>query len=134
MNFRVAVPPFNCAVPTMATSSHRGADASQNLTVPAVTGAPPAVTEAARVTAVGETTDGEESTSVVTVETAAACAVGGTVVANTSRADKSSLEFRLIQESSEAVTKTCHHLGSGKRKRGRTDTKQVTAIKTKLHM
>jgi hypothetical protein len=98
----------------MAASSHRGADASQKVTVPAATGAPPAVTEAERVTAVGETTEGEERTSVVTVETAPACAAWGTVVANASKAGRSSLEFRLIRKSSEAVTKTCRHLESGK--------------------
>src|SRR5580698_1940372 len=103
MNFRVAVPPLNWALPTMAASSHRGAEASQKVTVPAVTGAPPAATEAERVTAAGEATDDDESASVVTVGTAAACAACGTVVASASKADRSSLKFRLIQETSIAV-------------------------------
>jgi hypothetical protein len=56
----------------MAESSQRGAEASQKVTDPLATGAPPATTEAVKVTAVGEATDGEESTSVVADGTAAA--------------------------------------------------------------
>jgi hypothetical protein len=77
------------------------AAASQKVTEPVVTGAPPATTDAVRVTAAGEATDVEESARVVTVDTAPACAAFGTVVTIATKADRSSLEFRPIQESSD---------------------------------
>ena len=61
---------------------------------PVVTGAPPATTEALRVTGVCQATDDEESVSVVAVDAAAAHAAWGGVVAIASKADKSSLVFR----------------------------------------
>jgi hypothetical protein len=88
---RTAVVPFNCAVPTMDEFWHSpGNDVSQKVIVPVVTGAPPLTTEAVKVTAPGDATVDEESTSVVVVETAAACAAYGSATAN--RADRNSLK------------------------------------------
>src|SRR5271156_4943724 len=92
MNLSFAVPAVNWALPTMAESSQRGAEASQKFTEPFVTGAPPATTEAVKVTAVCEATDDEERTSVVADGTAAAWAALGKVTAI--RADRSSFVFR----------------------------------------
>jgi hypothetical protein len=92
MYFNFAVPATNWAVPTTAESSQRGAEASQKVTDPMATGAPPATTEAVKVTAVGEATDEEESTSVVADGIAAAWAALGKVTAI--RADRSSFVFR----------------------------------------
>jgi hypothetical protein len=94
MYLSFAVPAVNCALPTMAESSQRAAEASQKVTDPSATGGPPATTttEAVKVTAVGEATEGEESTSVVAVGTAAAWAALGKVTAI--RADRSSVVFR----------------------------------------
>ena len=85
---RVAVPPTNCAVPTIAVSSQNGADASQKLTVPAATGAPFAVTEAVKVTAVCHATEDEEIVSVVVVGNGAACAAVVTLQATVSNSLK----------------------------------------------
>jgi hypothetical protein len=63
----------NCAVPITAESSQSVAVASQNVTVPNVTGAP-FETVAVRITTDPELTDDEESPSVVVV--VAACAEG----------------------------------------------------------
>jgi hypothetical protein len=92
MYFNFAVPAVNWVVATTAESSHRGAEASQKVTDPVATGAPPATTEAVNVTAVGEATDEEERTSVVAEGTAAAWAALGKVTAI--RADRSSFVFR----------------------------------------
>jgi hypothetical protein len=86
---RIALVPFICAVPTMEEFWHSVADASQKMTVPVVMGALPPNTEAVNVTGAGDATVGDESTSVVVVGTAAACAAYGRAAA--SRAEKSSL-------------------------------------------
>jgi hypothetical protein len=67
--------PFNCALPKTAASSQRvpGRDTSQKVIEPVVTGAPPAVTAAVRVTFVSDATNDEESVSVVVVGSGAAC-------------------------------------------------------------
>src|SRR3984885_864645 len=133
MNLSFAVPAVNTALPTMAASSQRGAEASQKFTEPFATGVPPATmtTEAVKVTAVGEATDGEETTSVVAVGTAAAWAALGKVTAI--RADRSSVVFRPrrgrtqagrcckfhIQGSSVRTYKTCQHSRNRKCQRAR---------------
>jgi hypothetical protein len=91
---------FNCAVPTMEEFWHSAADASQNVIVPAVMGAPPPATEAVKVTAAGDETVDEESTSVVVLETAAACAEYGSATA--SRADRSKLKPRCCRQAERA--------------------------------
>src|SRR5579863_4484235 len=113
MNLNFAVPAINCAFPTMAASSQKRAAASQKVTEPFATGTPPAATDAVSVTVAGEATDVEERASVVTVETAPACAAFGRAVAIATKADRSSLEFRHIQESSDRTYKTRKHLGNG---------------------
>ena len=65
---------FNCALPTTAASSQQRPDTSQKVIVPAVTGAPLAVTEAVKVTGVCHASDDEESVRVVVVGNGAACA------------------------------------------------------------
>jgi hypothetical protein len=104
VNLNLAVPAFNCAFPTTAASSQRGAEASQKVTDPLATGAPPATTEAVNVTAVGEATEGEESTSVVVVGTAAAWAALGKLTAI--RADRNSVEFR--RRGGRTLAEKCH--------------------------
>src|ERR1700751_885916 len=92
MYLSFAVPALNCAVPPTAESSQRGAESSQTLTDPVATGAPPATTEAVKVTAAGEATDEEERTSVVADGNAAAWAALGSITVI--RADRTSFEFR----------------------------------------
>jgi hypothetical protein len=89
MILRVAVPATNCAFPKIAASSHRRADALQKVTVP-VDGTGLPVTEAVRVTSVGDATNGEESVSVVVVGSGAAC----TAVAHVQAAASNSLGAR----------------------------------------
>src|SRR6202012_3625446 len=69
-----AVAPLICAVPTMDVFWHSAAEASQNVTTPALTAEPPAVTAAVNVTVAGDATVLEESVRVVVVDTPAACA------------------------------------------------------------
>jgi hypothetical protein len=104
----------------MAASSHLSADASQKVIVPAVTGAPAATTDAVRVTAAGHTTDDDEIVSVVVdsvVDMAAACAAIGRAMAIASKAG-SSLEFWLIQESSDRTYKVVNTYGTGNTNEG----------------
>jgi hypothetical protein len=88
----IAVGPFNCAVPTMAEFWHSVTDVSQNVMVPVVTGVAPLTTEAVNVTAAGDATVADESTSVVVVGAAAACAAYGRTVVR--RAGRNSLRLR----------------------------------------
>jgi hypothetical protein len=75
------------------------------MTEPSVTGAPPAVTCAVSRTCACQEIAGEERVRVVTVGGDAACAAIGRVVANASKADEISLEFRPIQIPRIAFTK-----------------------------
>jgi hypothetical protein len=82
------------------------------VTVPPVTGDPPAVTCAVSLTGLCQETDEEERVSVVTVGSAAACAAIGRAMATASKAGRS-LEFRLIQESSDRTYKVVNIYGTG---------------------
>ena len=95
MNLSVAVPAgVNCALPIIAASSHKAAEASQKVMDPVVNGEPPPVTEAVNVTAAGEATiDCGESVRVVTVDTAAS-PVAGNTKATVSRAARARLGLR----------------------------------------
>jgi hypothetical protein len=59
--------PVNCAWPSNAGPWQRAAVASQKLTRPGVTGLPPAFTVAVRTTGLGQTTEADETLSVVLV-------------------------------------------------------------------
>src|ERR1700761_2644853 len=73
-NSMVAAVPFIWPVPTIDVFWHSAAEASQNVTEPAVTAEPAAVTVAVSVTGAGDATVLEESVSVVTVAAPAASA------------------------------------------------------------
>jgi hypothetical protein len=88
-------------VPISAELSQWAAVASQNVTVPAVTGEPLDNTPAVNVTTVPEVTDEDDNVSVVVVAGGTACAVGATsnaVIAVSAAKKIRAQSFSLVEE------------------------------------